>query len=369
MVDCDVAVIGAGVIGGSIAFELAARGASVTIIDQRGAGQGATRASAGMLVPFIEGFDHPVLGLGVRSLALYDEFIARVSRDSGIGVGYQRSGSLQVATSEDSIENLAATAAAAKRAGVRCSLLDAQEIRDAEPQITPDAVAGLLIDEHGFVAANELSGALVASAIKHGARVRTPERVERIAGHGGVVEVAMTTDHVRAAHAVLAAGSWSGKIDIAGARPLPVRPIRGQLLQLSSDLPPLRRVTWGSRCYLVPAGERTILVGATVEDVGFDERVTVAGVRDLLDAATDLVPGLWQQTFAEARVGLRPATPDELPIIGRSHVVPGLVYATGHFRNGVLLAPLTARLVADLVLEGVEDEVLASTSPQRFGDY
>jgi len=321
-----------------------------------------------MLVPFIEGFDHPVLSLGVRSLALYDEFIARVSRDSGIGIGYQRSGSLQVATSEDSIENLSATAAAAKQAGVRCSLVDAREIREIEPQVTPDAVAGLLIQDHGFVVANDLSGALVTSAIKHGARVRAPERVDRIVARDGRVDVALASDHVMARHAVLAAGSWSGKIEIAGARALPVRPVRGQLLQLSSDSPPLKRVTWGSGCYLVPVGERTILVGATVEDVGFDERTTVAGVRDLLDAATDLIPGLWQQAFVEARVGLRPATPDELPIIGRSRAVPGLVYATGHFRNGVLLAPLTARLVADLLLEGVEDEALTSTSPQRFGE-
>jgi glycine oxidase len=369
MVDCDVAVIGAGVVGSSIAVELAARGAAVILIDERGAGLGATKASAGMLVPFIEGFGHPVLRLGVRSLQLYDQFIARVSRDSGFGIRYLRTGSLQVVTSEDSIDDLSTAAATAHDAGVACSLLDAKEIRDAEPQISPDAAAGLLIHEHGFVVANELSGALLASAIKHGARVRSPERAQRIAARDGMVEIELRTDRVRASHAVLAAGSWSGQIEISGVSPLPVRPIRGQLLQLSSDTPPLRRVTWGSRCYLVPAGEHTILVGATVEDVGFDERTTVAGVRDLLDAATDLIPGLWQQTFAEARVGLRPATPDELPIIGRSHVIPGLVYATGHFRNGVLLAPLTARVVADLVLDGSEDEVLATTSPQRFGEY
>jgi glycine oxidase len=150
---------------------------------------------------------------------------------------------------------------------------------------------------------------------------------------------------------------------------LPVRPIRGQLLQLASDGPPLHRIVWGPRCYLVPISQGSILAGATSEDAGFDERTTVAGVRDLLDGACDLVPHLWQATFTGARVGLRPATADELPIIGKSSKLPGVVYATGHYRNGVLLAPLTARAVADLVLENREDPLLAATRPQRFGEY
>jgi glycine oxidase len=168
---------------------------------------------------------------------------------------------------------------------------------------------------------------------------------------------------------VVAAGSWSGQIDIEGVPPLPVRPVRGQLLQLSWEGLPLRRIVWGPRCYLVPIAAGSILVGATVEDAGFDERTTVAGVRDLLDSACDLVPHLWQATFVGARVGLRPGTADEMPIIGRSSRMPGLVYATGHYRNGVLLAPLTARMVADLVLENREDPLLDGTRPQRFGEY
>ncbi len=131
----------------------------------------------------------------------------------------------------------------------------------------------------------------------------------------------------------------------------------------------MKRIVWGSRCYLVPVSRGTILVGATVEDAGFDERTTVAGVRDLLESACDLVPRLWQATFVGARVGLRPCTGDEMPMIGRSAKIPGLVYATGHYRNGVLLAPWTARAVADLVLDNREDPLLAVTSPQRFGEY
>ena len=168
---------------------------------------------------------------------------------------------------------------------------------------------------------------------------------------------------------VLAAGSWSSQIEIEGvAARIPVRPVRGQLLHLGWNGPPLRRVTWGDRCYLVPWDDGTVLVGATVEEVGFDERTTVAGVRDLLDAACELVPHAWTAGFLGARVGFRPASADELPIIGPSRVMPGLMYASGHYRSGVLLAPLTARLVADAMMDDVADPAMRALSPDRFGD-
>jgi glycine oxidase len=370
MQDCDVAVIGAGVIGEAITYELVARGASVTLVDSRGAGLGSTQAAAGMLVPYLEGFGRPILPLATKSLEMYDGFVDRVSRDAGIGVMYRRTGSLQVATADDSPDHLERIAGDAQRAGLDCELLDARAARQAEPQLTPDVAAALYVKTHGFVAASELSGALATAAIKHGARVRVPARAKRIEPRGDGVEVHIENDaSVLARTVVLAAGSWSGQIDIDGVPPVPVRPVRGQLLHLAYDGPDLQRIVWGPGCYLVPISAGSILVGATVEDAGFDERATVAGVRDLLDAACDLVPHLWQATFVGARVGLRPATADEMPIIGRSSRVPGLVYATGHYRNGVLLAPFTARAVADLVLDNREDPLLAQTAPQRLGEY
>ena len=147
-----------------------------------------------------------------------------------------------------------------------------------------------------------------------------------------------------------------------------MRPVRGQLLQLGWTGTPLRRVTWSGRCYLVPWEDGSLLVGATVEEAGFDERTTVAGVRDLLDAVSELVPHAWAAGFLGARVGLRPATTDDLPVIGASSVMPNLMYATGHYRNGVLLAPLTAQLVADAMLENRIDPLLAPVSPSRFGE-
>jgi thiazole synthase len=146
-----------------------------------------------------------------------------------------------------------------------------------------------------------------------------------------------------------------------------LKPIRGQLLQLRLSERPASHVIWGSDCYLVPRRDGVVLVGATVEDVGFDERATSAGVQGLLDAALTLMPGLRGAAFEEVRVGLRPRTGDELPAIGASSTMPHVFYATGHYRNGVLLAPLTARLVADLVLEGKGDADLVSLQPRRFG--
>jgi glycine/D-amino acid oxidase-like deaminating enzyme len=149
---------------------------------------------------------------------------------------------------------------------------------------------------------------------------------------------------------------------------LPVRPVRGQLLQLGWNGPPIKRATWSERCYLVPWENGTLLVGATVEEAGFDERTTVAGVRDLIEAACELMPHVWTASLVAARAGLRPATPDDVPIIGWSCRVPNVLYATGHYRNGVLLSPLTAQLAADALLDGRNDPMLDLTSPQRFGE-
>ena len=369
MPDCDVVVVGAGVIGTAVTYELVARGASVTLLDCRGAGLGSTQAAAGMLVPYLEGFGRPLLPLATRSLEMYDGFVDRISRDAGIGIGYRRTGSLQVVTGNQPLDELRHIAAQAGAAGLECEMLDAQATREAEPQLATNIAGGLFMKSHGFVVTASLLGALSAAAIKHGARVRVPSRARRIEHREGHITAHLDNDApVTAHHVIIAAGSWSRNIDIDGIPPPSVRPIRGQLLQLASGAPPLNRIVWGHRCYLVPAEAGSILVGATVEDVGFDERTTVAGVHDLLDGACELVPRLGDATFVGARVGLRPATSDEMPIIGRSARMPGLVYATGHYRNGVLLAPLTARAVADLVLDNREDPLLALAAPQRFGE-
>lgn len=366
----DIIVVGAGIVGCAIASELARRGASVQLVDGRQAGMGATQASAGVLAPYIEATaDTPLLALAVRSLDLFDEFVAREASDSGVAVPYRRTGTLDVALQEGAMGKLRATAALLTSRDVAAEIVDGHAARGEEPHLTADVVGGLLIPAHGYVAAGALARALASSARRHGTQVVEGGRVLRVALVDGDMLVATERGTLTGNAVVLAAGSWSGQIEIAGVKArVPVRPVRGQLLRLGWTGAPLRRVTWSDRCYLVPWDDGTLLVGATVEEAGFDERATAAGVRGLLEAACDLVPHSWAAGFLGARVGLRPATPDDLPIIGASNVLPDLFYATGHYRNGVLLAPLTAQLVADAMLDSRIDPALAALSAQRFGE-
>jgi glycine oxidase len=365
----DVIVVGAGIVGCAVAHELARRGASVEVVDDRAVSMGATQASAGVLAPYIEAREgSALLDLGVRSLNLYDDFVARACADSGVAVPYRRTGTLDVALDDADLQALRQTADVLARRGVPAMLVDSSATRLEEPHLGDGVTGGLIIEAHGFVAATDLTRALAAGARRSGAQLIESSRVRRIGRCGGDIVVETDRGSLVGGAVVLAAGSWSGEVAIEGVNPtVPVRPVRGQLLSLAWRGTRLRRVTWSRRCYLVPWDDGTLLVGATVEEAGFDEHATVAGVRDLLEAACVVAPRARASGFNGARVGLRPATSDDLPIIGPSAAVPNLMYATGHYRNGVLLAPLTAQLVADAVLDGKLDPDLAVVSPARFG--
>ncbi len=366
----EVIIIGAGVIGCACAHELALAGVRVNVFDLRRVGQGASQASAGVLAPYVEGHEvGPLRELGCRSLDLYDNFVHRVMSSSGLTVQYTRNGTLEIAVERDAAERLRKAATALKAQGVDARWLDPTQLRLAEPLAATGALGGLLIGVHGFVGVPDLTDALAASAMHHGATFALETRVISIdTGPGGRVAVETENGVSFADCVVLAAGTWAGQIRVIGGKPIAVKPIRGQLLHLSwPTAQPLRHVLWGTDCYLVPWLNGRVLVGATVEDAGFDERATAAGVRDLLEAGCSLVPHLCQASFTEVRVGLRPQSPDSLPFVGYSDVVPGLVYATGHYRNGVLLAPLTAALVKDLLLGRGSDAALEMLSPSRFG--
>ena len=368
--------MGAGVAGCAIAWELASRGVAVQVIDPRGIGKGATGASAGILAPRIEGHSPDLLRLTLCSLGLFDSFIERLRGEGRRKVEYERSGTLQVAL--DDREAAALKGAAAELAGAHIphSWLEQRHAARVEPSLSPKALGGLLIPEHGYVAVSDLVAALVAAARSHGVSFVTGQVVAVSGGEPARTITAQGT--LESDVVIVAAGSWSSEIPAdatqpsltrtpGAVRPAPVRPVRGQLIQLRTAARIASRVIWGTGCYIVPWHDGTILVGATVEDVGFDESATVAGVQGLLAAAVALLPPLERAEFAGVRVGLRPATSDELPVIGKSSTTPGVIYATGHYRNGVLLAPLTALLVADLVTESRARTELALTRPDRLG--
>jgi glycine oxidase len=362
----NVTVVGAGVVGCAIAYELAARGTDVRLIDPRGTGQGASRASAGMLAPRIEGRSEALLRLGLGSLELYDSFITRVATDAQRRIEYRRSGTLQVARTDDEAGQLESECRVLADAGVEHAYLDGAGVRRIEPLLADDIRAGVLIPEHGYVGVATLISALAEASGRAGATL-SAARVRNVSPKAGSVRVETSEEAFTSDVVVLAAGSWSGGIPMGPAPPAPLRPIRGQLLQLRFESPPLSRVVWGAAGYLVPWEDGRLLVGATVEDVGFDEGVTVEGVQQLLECARALLPAAGSAACDGARAGLRPVTPDELPIIGASSTMPGVYYATGHYRNGVLLAPLTAVMIASLILDGYEPAELALVRPDRFG--
>jgi glycine oxidase len=242
-------------------------------------------------------------------------------------------------------------------------------IPDLEPHVSPEAPGGLFIPIHGFVGAASLTAAAVAAAADRGVEVVVESgAIEVRSTPGGGVAVSTSSRVWEADRVVMAAGSWSPRVRVEGADPIPVTPIRGQILQLNSKPGLLGRPIWGEAGYLVPWPDGSVLVGGTVEDVGFDESSTQEARRALLDMAVALVPALKEAEIADARAGLRPKSPDDLPLVGRSQVVPGLVYATGHYRNGVLLAPLTADLVRRLVMDPAAGTI-AALDPARCGTF
>jgi len=358
-----ITIVGGGIIGCAVGHELASRGASVRIIDMRGTGRGATQASAGILAPYIEGHIDALLRLGVSSLALYDGFIARVSEDAQQAIEYERCGTLHVARNEAAAMELAIAARRFAHEGVAHQLMPGHEALRLEPGLSPRLLSALLLPMHGYVRAAELTAALASASQRRGAEFITAN-VEEICGGANGVAVETSAGRIESDALILAAGSWSGRVPPVAP---PVRPVRGQLLHLHFDQRPLSRVVWGTDCYLVPWRNGALLVGATVEDVGFDETATADGVTRLLGASSELLTTVPQARFEAVRVGLRPGTPDELPLIGPASTMPGVYYATGHYRNGVLLAPLTAKLVADLVIDGTRDPELDLVTPARFG--
>jgi glycine oxidase len=355
-----VVVVGAGVIGCAIARELARRGVGCNVVDPRAPGGGATQASAGMLAPYVEAHaGGPMLALCVRSLDLYDDWIADLRAESA-GIEYRRIPTIEIALSADR--------AATLQSG-HGEWMSPGDVAALVPDLAATAGA-LRNDRHGYVDARHLVEALAASAARHGAAF-IDARVERIDRRDGriALDLGPGRDALVADAVVLAAGAWMNRIH--GVRTPPLRPVRGQLLMHNGQLTDgttlrAQTILWGPDCYIVPHENGTLMIGATVEDAGFDERTTEEGVNGLFEAAHRLLPQLSRDDVESVRVGLRPATPDELPVLGEDPSTPGVFHASGHYRNGILLAPITAKLIGDQIVDGRRDGALDHFSATRF---
>ncbi|HYR45156.1 MAG TPA: glycine oxidase ThiO [Terriglobia bacterium] len=356
----DVIVIGGGIIGLSIAREIAGR-KSVLLLDRGATGLGTSRAAAGMLSPLSEADDQgPFFHLCRASLAMYDRFIDELKKESGLDISYSTEGLLALASSEDSAARLCRRYEWQHQAGFRVELLSARDIQRMEPLVTAPVVNALFMPDERSVAPRRLVNAVRESCFRRGVEIRTGVHVDAISPN--TVHFAHTA--IEASSIILASGVWSA--EFGGVRPpIPISPRKGQILSLGMPMGAFRHmIRWGGS-YFVPRSTGELVVGATNEDVGFDLAVTPAGLGRLLTDAQMISSCVGSYPILETWTGLRPATPDELPIMGAS-AVPGVYYATGHYRNGVLLAPITAAIMADIV-EGREPCVnIKPYSPSRF---
>ncbi|MEE1834232.1 glycine oxidase ThiO [Streptomyces sp. SP17KL33] len=371
----DVLVVGGGIIGLVTAWRSAQRGFTTTVVDPEPGG-GAARVAAGMLAAVTELHygEETLLGLNLESARRYPDFAAELTEATGLDLGYRRSGTLAVALDADDRAHLRELHALQRRSGLDSEWLSGRECRRLEPMLAPGVRGGLRVDGDHQVDPRRLSSALVAACERAGVVFHrawaeeltvTRERATGIRTGEG--------DRLSAGHTVLAAGSLSGRL--AGVptevRP-PVRPVKGQVLRLTvpKQYAPflsrtVRAVVRGSQVYLVPRENGELVVGATSEEQGWDTTVTAGGVYELLRDAHELVPGITELPLTETRAGLRPASPDNAPLLGPSGL-DGLLLATGHYRNGVLLTPVTGDVLAEVLTTGELPAEARDFTPLRF---
>jgi glycine oxidase len=360
----DVIVIGGGAIGAACARELAATGRRVLIIEQGGDLGQAWRAAAGMLAPQIEAdASDPLLRLGLAAREHYDALATDLHETTAIDVGLWREGIARVATESAEATALEAKVLWQQRQGHACEWLDAGQLRRRWPWLGP-ALGALWAPRDGALDPERLVRALLADAKRLGASV-VDDRVTAIAEDGNrVVGVRSEAGEYRAPEVVLAAGAWSGLIQNLPRR-LPVRPVRGQMAALPWPQGVERAIVYRNDCYILARGGEAI-VGSTMEDVGFRPEVTSAGLARIMAATLSLCPALIRAKVRRSWAGLRPMTPDGLPVIGAEPRLPGLWYATGHGRNGILLAGLTGALIRHLLDGEQPAQDLTPFTPTRF---
>jgi glycine oxidase len=369
----DVVVLGGGLIGMAIAWRCAQRGLRAAVLDPNPEA-GAWRTAAGMLAPITELHygETPLLRLSLQALASYPDFAAELTELTGMPTGFQACGTVSVAWDGADLAALRDLHAFGAGLGIQAELVSGHELRQLEPALAAGLPGGLYTPHERQADPRLLHAALRTAADRAGVTViRAAGRVETIGGR--VVGVRLDGGAMLSCPAVVvAAGAWSGQVTgVPSELRAPTRPVKGQTLRLQLAGPPrisrtVRASVKGTPVYLVPRGDGEIVVGASSEEAGFDLAPRAGAVYELLRDAQSLLPELSEATLVEVSTGLRPGSPDNAPIIGESGL-PGLSYATGHHRNGVLLTPITANAVADLLTTGALPESVAAFAPSRFG--
>jgi glycine oxidase len=362
----DAAIAGGGVIGGAIALELARAGMRVGVFDRQQPGQEASWASAGILSPAPESPGMiAMVPLGKKSLSMYPEFVAQVEEISGKSTGFRAEGTLEALFSGDTKAELSTIIALHHGLGLQAEALRAEDARELEPALSDDVEAAVLRPEECSVDNRALTNAVLEAAWRSGTEIFSDNGVKGIwREENRCAGLILQNEKVEAKWTIVAAGCFSAAIEGVAAY-APVRPARGQMISLRADEVKMRRVLWSEHIYLVPRNDGRILAGATVEYVGFDKRNTAGGIEKMLSAAIELAPGLANARMEETWAGLRPDSPDHLPILGPTDL-DGLLMATGHFRSGILLTPITARLIREWITEQQVSVDWDRFSPLRF---
>lgn len=370
----DALVVGAGVIGLASSWRAAQKGLSVCVIDRDVPGAGASRVAAGMLAPVGEASwgEEALLELNLASARAYPEFAAELEEVSGMPVGYRRCGAVHVALDRDEAEELHRHHDLQRSLGLPAEWMRPRRARELEPGLAPACTAAVHAREDGEVDPRSLIAALVAACEREGVAVISGAEAAQGLIEGERIQGVRIADgrEIRAGQVVLAAGCWSGQAGWLPPETLPpVRPVKGQILYLRGPAtePVCERIVATQWIYVVPRGDGRVVVGATVEERGFELTVTAGGVHELLREAYRVLPEIAELDLSEALAGLRPGTPDNAPVIGRG-ALEGLVVATGHYRNGILLAPITAEAVAALVAGDEPPRPAMRLGPERFGE-
>ena len=354
-----IIIIGGGIIGISIAIELKLRGAKVTVIS-RDFQQIATNAAAGMLAPQAEAIPPgKMLDLCLKSRTLYPEWVQKIESISGLETGYWSCGILSPVYALKDRENYALPS-------LNYQWLNQVAIHQYQPGLSPEVIGGWFYPQDGQVDNRYLYQSIIAAAKELKVEIQSGIVTEIIRKKGKIKSLKTSIGEIEAEHYVLATGAWSQEL-----LPIPIFPTKGQMLSLkvpsyvSRENLSLQQVIYGSHCYIVPRKDGRIIIGATCENIGFVDGNTPVGIQQLLGNAIRLYPVLRDYEILEFWWGFRPNTPDEMPILGKSHY-SNLTLATGHYRNGILLAPVTGMLIADLIWNNQSDPLLKAFNYSRF---